>query len=362
MSDTSNNITVGSEHNLGDVIAERYELIEEIGRGGYAVVYRSHDREADRELAVKTLLPVSQRPRESLARFRREADLVARLRHDNTVRIFGYGMEDDVYIAMELLEGRPLSSELDQENCLSVSRSVVICCEVLKSLSEAHELGIIHRDLKPENIYLVDNDDGTESIKVLDFGIAKLTKEAAFFDPVSLTMQGKAMGTPNYMSPEQAKGQDLTPHSDIYACGLLLFEMITGKPPYHGGGAMDIMLRHVNAPIPKLPDPDLRNTPIERTIRKALQKDYANRFQSASDMLAALGGQAAVPVGEMHKAQRLHPSSQVPPENTEKSRRVLSDTYVNNTGRDGHRFQNRPAVLIGLASGIILLVLLYFMR
>ena len=287
-----------SDFKVGQVVAERYELREEIGRGGYAIVFRAYDREQELEVALKTIRPVA-RPKEALARFRREAALISRLRHENTVRIFDYGMEGDVYIAMELLKGHPLSDELDTRRRLPVSRAIQICCEVLKSLSEAHDHGIVHRDLKPENVFLVGNPDKSESVKVLDFGIAKLTKDAAHIDPMALTLQGRAMGTPNYMSPEQAKGIDLTAHSDLYTMGILLFEMITGKPPFAGGTAMDIMLRHVNAPIPRLPDPKLRGTPIERAIRKALNKDHTKRFQGAADMLAALGGAVAVPVGQL---------------------------------------------------------------
>jgi serine/threonine protein kinase len=290
----------------GDLIAGRFELQEEIGRGGYAVVFRALDRETGAEVAVKTIRPVTPRPQESLLRFKREAALINRLKHPNTVRIFEWGMEGEVYIAMELLRGYPLSDELDRNRTVSPERALHICREVLKSLSEAHDLGIVHRDLKPENVFLVQHSDGTESIKVLDFGIAKLTNDAEQVDPHALTMQGRAMGTPNYMSPEQARGMDLTPHSDLYTVGVLLYEMLIGKPPYAGGSAMDIMLRHVNSPVPKVPDPKFRGTPIEKAIRKALQKDPVKRFNDAAEMLAALGGTAAVPRGQLRKAERLN--------------------------------------------------------
>ena len=284
---------------VGDIVAGRFHVLEEIGRGGYAIVFRALDKKLEKEIALKTIRPSTSRPRETLARFKREAELASKLRHPNTVTLTDYGLEKDVYIAMELLYGRPLSSELDGRTRISVGRAVAICVEVLKSLSEAHSMGIVHRDLKPENIFLVTNPDRSESVKVLDFGIAKLTKDFAFLDPEALTLQGRAMGTPNYMSPEQAKGHDLTAHSDLYTIGVLLFEMITSKPPYGGGTAMEIMLRHVNDPVPRLPISQLRNTPIERAIRKALQKDPLKRFSSAKQMLAALGGIAAAPVGEL---------------------------------------------------------------
>jgi serine/threonine-protein kinase len=291
--------TAGTDYSIGSLVAGRYRLESEIGRGGYAIVYRARDIQLNRPVALKTIRPVTPRPREALARFRREAELISKLRHPNTVRVYDFGMDEDVYISMELLHGRSLASELDGRHGLPLNRAIGIACEVLKSLSEAHTLGIVHRDLKPENIFLVENIDGTESVKVLDFGIAKLTKEAAGPEHTPLTLQGRAMGTPNYMSPEQAKGKDLTPHSDLYTVGVLLFEMIGGRPPYAGGTAMEIMLRHVNDAIPRLPNAELRGTPIERAIRKALAKNSDKRFNNAAEMLAALGGFAAVPVGEL---------------------------------------------------------------
>lgn len=335
-----------SDFAAGDVVAERYELHAEIGRGGYAIVFRVHDRETGDEVALKTIRPVA-RPKEALARFKREAELISKLRHPNTVRVFDYGMEDDVYIAMELLRGHPLSDELDTRRRLPVARAIQICCEVLKSLAEAHELGIVHRDLKPENVFLVGNDDGTQAVKVLDFGIAKLTKDSSHLDPQALTLQGRAMGTPNYMSPEQAKGLDLTPHSDLYTMGVLLYEMIAGKPPFAGGTAMDIMLRHVNAPVPRLPDPKLRGTPIERTIRKAMNKDFSKRFKSASDMLAALGGAVAVPVGE------LPPPVSVTSDHS--SLTPIQQKLAVKTRPSWHRYL---ALLFSIALGIAILALL----
>ncbi|MBN1946612.1 MAG: serine/threonine protein kinase [Bradymonadales bacterium] len=294
------------------MVADRYRLLQEIGRGGYAIVYRALDTNSDQEVALKTIRPITPRPEETLGRFRREANLIASLKHPNTVRLLDFGLDDEVYIAMELLHGRPLSDELEKHHRLPINRSMAIACEILKSLAEAHVLGIIHRDLKPENVFLVANPDGTESIKVLDFGIAKLTKDAPQFDPTALTLQGRAMGTPNYMSPEQAKGQDLTPHSDLYTVGILLYEMITGRPPFAGGTAMDIMLRQVNAPVPRLPISELRDTPIERAIRKVLAKEPAKRFASAEQMLAALGGLSVAPVGQLAPARTLQPEGALP--------------------------------------------------
>lgn len=293
----------------GDVVANRYRLLQEIGRGGYAIVYRALDIETQLEVALKTIRPVTPRPEETLARFRREATLISGLQHPNTVRLLDFGLDDEVYIAMELLQGHPLSEELEKYRRLPIGKSLAIACEVLKSLSEAHSLGIIHRDLKPENVFLVRNPDGSESVKVLDFGIAKLTKDAPQFDPTALTLQGRAMGTPNYMSPEQAKGHDLTPHSDLYTVGILLYEMIVGRPPYAGGSAMEIMLRQVNAPVPRLPISELRDTPIERAIRKALLKSPEKRFSSANQMLAALGGLSVSPLGQLPPAKPLQPET-----------------------------------------------------
>lgn len=279
-------LTGASPLSEGDLVAGRYRIRREVGRGGYAIVYKAEDLTENRILALKTIRPITPRPDEVRERFRREAELASRLRHPNTVRVFDYGFETDFFLAMEFLEGAPLSDVLDGVNGIDPRRAIRIAHGVLDSLTEAHGLGIVHRDLKPENVFLVQS-GGTEIVKVLDFGIAKAVYDDE--NRPSLTLKGRAMGTPTYMSPEQAKGARLTIHSDIYAVGVLLYEMLCGVPPFQGENAMEVMLKHVNEPPPRLTVPELKGTVIDEAISKSLSKSPGARFESAAAFLAALG-------------------------------------------------------------------------
>lgn len=272
-----------------DVVADRYEIVEEIGRGGYAIVYRAKDRSVGRDVALKTIHPQAPQSSEVIERFKREAILASGLRHPNTVQVYDYGVEDTFYLAMELLEGHPLTDELNGRDGIGVSRAIAIGCAILASLSEAHDLGIVHRDIKPENIFLKTLPSGAQRVKVLDFGIAKLTGEAQRREQMpALTMMGRAMGTPTYMSPEQAQARPVTPLSDLYAVAVLLYELIDGVPPFHGDEPMQIMLQHVNEPPPPLTSPGLANSRINQVLQKALQKRPEDRFLDAREFLAAL--------------------------------------------------------------------------
>jgi len=261
--------------------------MEELGRGGYAIVYKAWDTRDGRHIALKTIRPIAPRPEEVRERFRREAEMVSKLKHPNTVQVFDYGFETDFYLAMECLSGYPLSDILDGVHGIDRKRALRITRGVLESLTEAQSMGIVHRDLKPENVYLAQHDGAQEVIKVLDFGIAKLIYDDG--QQPALTLKGRAMGTPTYMSPEQAKGAKLTIQSDIYSVAVLLYEMLCGVPPFQGENAMEIMLKHVNERPPHVTVSELQNTAIDRAILKALAKDPGKRFADAYEFLDALG-------------------------------------------------------------------------
>jgi len=300
-------LTGASPLSQGDLVAGRYRVLDEVGRGGYAIVYKAVDTKTDQVLALKTIRPIAPRPHEVVARFRREAEMVSKLKHPNTVRVYDYGFETDLFLAMEYLDGYPLSDILDGVNGIQLRRAIVIARGVLSSLTEAHALGIVHRDLKPENVYLEQTADGKELVKVLDFGIAKFIYDDGK-DP-ALTLKGRAMGTPTYMSPEQAKGASLTIRSDIYAVAVLIYEMLCGVPPFQGDNAMEIMLKHVNEPAPKLTVPELRGTPFDWAIQKGLAKKPEQRFRDAHEFLAALGGTAVTAAGERPQSQPVETSA-----------------------------------------------------
>lgn len=286
----------------GTILADRYEVHEPIGHGGFGTVYRARQLNIDRDIAVKVLPQKFLTSTEVVERFRREAQLASRLRHPHTITIHDYGRHDDyLFIAMEYLEGEDLADLLHRERTLSVERIVHIATQALKSLSEAHDHGIVHRDLKPENIFLSVLGKERDFIKVLDFGIAKFaippTPEPAEFtespdNPFrksrQLTISGSTVGTPIYMSPEQAAGEEVDALTDIYALGIIMYEMATGRPPFYGDNPVKIMRSHLFEPVPKFSAPALRDTPIERVILKALEKDKEKRFQNAGEFLAAL--------------------------------------------------------------------------
>jgi serine/threonine-protein kinase len=324
-------LTGASPLSSGDVVANRYRVIEELGRGGYAIVYRAQDTRTGETIALKTIRPIAPRPDEVRERFRREAELVSRLKHHNTVRVFDYGFETDFYLAMEFLEGSPLSDLLDGHTGLDLGRSIKITRGVLSSLAEAHRLGIVHRDLKPENVFLLRRpDEDTEQVKVLDFGIAK-----ALLDENSpqLTLKGRAMGTPAYMSPEQAKGARLTVHSDLYAVAVLFYEMVCGVPPFAGDSAMTIMLKHVNEPPPPLTIPALQGSALEKTILRALAKNPFDRFASAEEFESALAS-AAAQLGSLSRYDKDTAKLPAAPERAAEPAPAAPDSSDESTKRD----------------------------
>ncbi len=289
---------------IGHTLAGRFRLTGFLGEGAMATVYRGEQDEEPRAVAVKIMHPELARDPTFARRFRREAKAAARLVHPNTVRTIDYGVDGNVaYIAMELLSGRDLFDILSIERRLSEARATRIVLEVCDVLTHAHGEGIVHRDLKPENIMILGAPDpsGRERIKVLDFGIAKvLDKEPKEPTPSgnapsssmvssALTTVGVIVGTPEYMSPEQCRGEAVDARSDIYACGVLLYQLVTGNIPFAGDSVIDIALKHIRQPPPRpsnyLP---FMHKGLEQIILTALEKWPAQRQQSAEELKAQL--------------------------------------------------------------------------
>ncbi|UQA56553.1 protein kinase [Polyangium aurulentum] len=266
-----------------------------------AAVYKGEQDGDPREVAVKVMHPELARDATFARRFRREARSAARISHPNTVRIIDYGVDGRVaYIAMELLTGRDLFEILAIERRLSEARAARILIEICDVLITAHAQGIVHRDLKPENIMILPPAEpgGRERIKVLDFGIAKvLDKEientggppSSGMVSSALTTVGVIVGTPEYMSPEQCRGEAVDTRCDIYACGVLLYQLVTGNIPFAGESVIDIALKHIRQPPPKpsnyLP---FMHKGLEQIILTALEKWPAQRQQTAEDLKAQL--------------------------------------------------------------------------
>ncbi len=226
----------------GNVIEGRFVLLESIGQGGMAEVFRALDGLHRKECAVKLMRTAYAGDEKSIRQFFAEARTVRRLRHPNIVRIVGFGCTVDghPYMAMELLRGWSLASVLKTHGALPPERAVQIMVQLMDALEAAHRHGVIHRDLKPENIFLVPRDDGSEQVKLLDFGIAQFRGSAVLGS-------NEICGTPTYMSPEQVRGRPAMPQTDLYAAGVLLFELLAGTTPFKGKRAVDILKCHLKS-------------------------------------------------------------------------------------------------------------------
>jgi eukaryotic-like serine/threonine-protein kinase len=271
----------------GDLIDGRFRAMEMLGTGGFGTVYRALQENVGRDVALKFLTPGVAKDPVNVERFRREAFHISQLRHPNTITLYDYGQTSEglIYMVMELLEGTSLSDAIQNDGALEQDRAIHVFIQVLKSLSEAHQRGIVHRDLKPENIFLCEMFGEQDYVKVLDFGVAKMTMEEGD-DGVEdkLTKAGRIFGTPMYMAPEQACAEPITPATDVYALGLLLFEILSGLPPVTGRNRMDVIHKQIRDPVPVLTD-ELNGTPIGDFIRKACEKEPSARFHNASQML-----------------------------------------------------------------------------
>lgn len=270
---------------IGKLFAGRYRILKSIGRGGMADVYLAKDLILDNEeVAIKVLRTNYQTDQIAVARFQREARAMAELNHPNIVSIRDIGEEDgQQFLVMEYVDGSDLKKYIQDHAPLSNNEVVRIMEEVLSAMTLAHQQGIVHRDLKPQNILLTK--DGT--VKVTDFGIA------VAFAETSLTQTNSMLGSVHYLSPEQARGSKATVQSDIYAMGIMLFEMLTGRIPYDGDSAVTIALQHFQKPLPSIIDEN-KNVPqaLENVVIKATAKRlsdrYASTFEMSRDLMTAL--------------------------------------------------------------------------
>ncbi len=279
---------------VGRVLADKFKIISLLARGGMGKVYRAEQAPLGRTCAVKVLTPPdngSTTEDEFRKRFFLEASIGAKLTHPNTVTIFDYGVTDDgvYFIAMEYLEGKTLARVLKEEGPFAEERAAHIARQICRSLREAHALGVIHRDLKPANVYLVEHADETDVVKVLDFGLVKDVES----DGEDLTQTGLFMGSPKYMAPEQIRGEHVDARTDVYALGIMLYEMVAGKVPYDKAKQVDTLLAHVNEKLPPLRDkkPDLQiSEQLEMVILRCLAKNPSERFNGMAEVLESLKG------------------------------------------------------------------------
>lgn len=262
-------------------VGDRYEIGERLGAGGMSEVWSATDLRLGRPVAIKFLRADIEDP-SARARIEAEARSAAKLSHPNIVNVYDAGEhENRPFVVMELADARSLADVIREEGPLDPERACSVATQVLAALGAAHAEGIVHRDVKPANILV--GEDGT--VKLADFGIAKSLTEAT----VGLTMAGQVMGTPTYLSPEQAAGQPATARSDLYALGVVLFESLTGRPPYTGDTPIAVVTAHAHAPVPDVREvsPSVPAA-LAATIQRVLSKDPADRFSSAADMSEAL--------------------------------------------------------------------------
>ena len=284
----------------GMVLRGKYEVREKIGTGGMATVYRVRHLHLKEDVAIKVVSNALAGDAEFLERFQTEAVVTRKLRHPNAVRLDDFDMTDDgrPFIVMELVRGKSLRAVL-QNGWLAPARAAAIARQVALALGAAHELGIVHRDIKPENILLIPQADGSELVKVLDFGIARVTTQTgAMASGHTPTRTGIILGTPQYVSPEQAKGVKgaaIDGRSDLYSLGVVLYEMVTGELPFRADTPFDLLLQHIQT-IPQAPhlanDHAGISPEMSALVMKALEKDPAKRFQTAAQFVEALSDPA----------------------------------------------------------------------
>jgi len=268
----------------GDDIGGRYTIERVIGKGGMGMVYLAHDLELGERIAIKTLLPeLLTSDITAIERFRNEIRLARRIAHRNIVRTHDFGKAGDVFfVTMEYVEGTTLRTVLDRRGHLGAPAMLAIAKQLAQALMSAHEEGIIHRDIKPQNVLL----DSEGTLKVMDFGVARLAQRSN-----TLTQVGMVIGTPTYMSPEQLLDEDVDARSDLYSVGVLLYECLTGKPPYEGKSPISLIAKilHAEAQPPDALNPDVPPG-VAAMIMQLLAKDADNRIQSAATLAEVLAG------------------------------------------------------------------------
>ena len=307
------------------LLAGRYELIEKIGDGGMAVVYKAKDRLLNRYVAVKILRPEFTRDAQFIESFRKESQAAAGLQHPNIVNVYDVGKEGNIYfIVMELIDGRPLSDIIEENGPLDYRNVIEIGKQVAAALSLAHKNHIIHRDVKPHNIMITK--DGVA--KLADFGIAKAISSSTI---VNKDEGGQVMGSVHYFSPEQARGKYVDEKSDVYSLGIVLYEMLTGEVPFDGDNPVEISLMHINEDI-KPPSQIIDNVPpaLEKIILKATDKYQTNRYENAEVMFEDLNNVdfLSKKIGDnilMEGAARKKKPVKINDENEEKLNAIISD-------------------------------------
>ncbi|HEY9784950.1 MAG TPA: protein kinase [Candidatus Obscuribacterales bacterium] len=269
---------------VGKVIDGKYEIQSVLGEGGMAVVYKAYQTKMERTVVIKLMQGWLLSNKNAVERFEREAKLTAKINHPNIVTVFDCGVLNGKgpYLVMEFIKGESLGDKIARQGALPFATAANIIIQICRGLQEAHSAGIIHRDLKPDNILLQDRTDRPDWVKIVDFGISNLVQGSK-----RLTKTGKMVGTPEYIAPEQLKDKPIDIRTDLYAVGIILFEILTGRVPFEGESAEAILMKHLLEPPPPLSQvrDDLGDsTPFDDIIQKALKKNPDDRYQTATEL------------------------------------------------------------------------------
>ncbi|MEE2755961.1 MAG: serine/threonine-protein kinase [Myxococcota bacterium] len=276
----------GTSERLGELVNGKYELQEQIGAGAHGTVYRALQHPVGRTVALKFISKHLSSDPDNRVRFFHEARVLARLSHPSVVTLFDYGeMNGQLFMVLEYVNGQELTELIRNEGPLDPIRAINIAEQILRALVETHEIGLVHRDLKPANIMVGRASTGEDLVKILDFGIASLRNERS---AQSLFTHPQALGTPGYCAPEQCLGHAVGPSADLYALGVILFEMVSGHAPYRAANAWMMLERHINEAVPMLPRNLSVPAGLESTIRLAMAKKPEARFPDARSMLRKL--------------------------------------------------------------------------
>lgn len=332
----------------GKIIDGRYEIIEEVGRGGMAIVYLAKCLVLNRYVAIKVLRPEFREDEEFIKRFKIEAQSAGNLSHPNIVSVYDVGNEGDTeYIVMEYVEGITLKQYLGAKGVLPEKEAVDFAAQICSGLEHAHKKGIVHKDIKPENILITK--EGI--LKITDFGIAKALNQG------TITTGGMAMGSVHYFSPEQARGSFVDAKTDIYSLGVILYEMVTGKRPFDGDSAISVAMQHIESePVrPAIINPNISQS-LDTVILKAMKKDTFERYQSATQMLIDLK-KVSVGSGVTHTPVK-KPDTDTPPAKKEQSEGIRRQAQAPKkpSAKDIKKKKRNDtlSVVAGIAAAIIL--------
>jgi eukaryotic-like serine/threonine-protein kinase len=343
-------------------IAGKYRLVRLIGRGGMGSVWEATHVSLGTTFAIKLIENSQDIDDEVQIRFLNEARAAARLQSRHVVRVFDHGMTDsgEPYIAMELLQGEPLSNRLARVGRLSLEETATIVAQVARALNQAHAQGIIHRDLKPENIFLTREPDiDEECVKVVDFGIAKFPRTSAEMAPCTRT--GEVMGTPYYMSPEQARGIKSADHrADLWSMGVIGYRCLVGELPFDGNTLVDLMIRITTGDLP-VPSEHADNVPAEfdAWFAKSVARDPDDRFQSAVQLAGELASIAQIPFSQdasLRKLPSLDPAEQTVPLQPMGANATSPKVYSSTLGKKSFaKKTNRAPWLVGAIAIVAIL-------